>query len=211
MRARLWRKGYVDQTLSAANHVDNVKAMTPATNWDSASHLNVYQIVAKGYVDQTLSAVNPCGSCDLGYACDEGQGTCELNLPFCEDGWCLIPQGPFRIGAFPDEACRNVTEAPQHWVTITNSFWMQQTEVTQGQWTDLIGVNPSYFDECGKDCPIEMVTWYDAIYYANKLSEKEGLEACYKLANCSGEVTNNLVCEVSFIGVDCEGSPAHRG
>ena len=53
------------------------------------------------------------------------------------------------------------------------------TEVTQGLYFAVKGTNPSRFTECGPDCPVEYVSWDDAISFANKLSKKQGLKPCY--------------------------------
>ena len=83
---------------------------------------------------------------------------------------------------------------------------MQQTEVTQGDWHRLIGNNLSRFSDCGEDCPVENVSWYDAVYYANELSEAENLESCYRLDGCTGAVGVDLNnCNVFFKGLGCEG------
>ena len=52
-------------------------------------------------------------------------------------------------------------------------------EVTQGEYETLMGKNPSDFKKCGATCPVEQVSWYDAVAYANALSDKEGLTRCY--------------------------------
>jgi len=83
---------------------------------------------------------------------------------------------------------------------------MKQTEVTQKEWSTLIGNNPSEFRDCGEDCPVERVNWYDAVYYANRLSEAENLESCYRLDGCTGAVGVDLNnCNVFFKGLDCKG------
>ena len=51
---------------------------------------------------------------------------------------------------------------------------MQKTEVTQGQWKAVMGENPSYFKNCGDDCPVESVSWEDARAFIQKLNEIEG-------------------------------------
>ena len=63
-------------------------------------------------------------------------------------------------------------------VKIPNqNFEMLKTEVTQKLYQEVMGENPSYFK--GDDLPVEMVSWYDAIYFCNKLSEKFDYEPVY--------------------------------
>ncbi len=90
----------------------------------------------------------------------------------------FIGPGTFAMGSPPSEDARNDDEA-SHPVTITRPFWLQATEVTQGQWQALMGSNPSGFASCGRDCPVENVSWDDAVAFLNRLSDKEGLERCY--------------------------------
>lgn len=66
-------------------------------------------------------------------------------------------------------------------ITTTKSFYIHQFEVTQSQFLDLMLYNPSAFS--GDNRPVENVTWYDAITYANKLSEKEGFDKFYNISN----------------------------
>jgi len=48
------------------------------------------------------------------------------------------------------------------------------TEVTQGQWKMVMGENPSYFKDCGDDCPVEQVSWDDCQEFITKLNQMEG-------------------------------------
>ena len=89
-----------------------------------------------------------------------------------------IPAGSFTMGSPSSEPGRDDDEV-QHEVRLTRGFWMGTTEVTQGLWQSVTGSNPSYFSNCGANCPVEQVSWYDAVKFANALSEREGLEACY--------------------------------
>lgn len=109
-------------------------------------------------------------------------------------------------GVFP--AGRNVT---------LSSFYMGKYEVTQTEYKSVMegqkvtvngteytladspsycdGVNENYKVDFGKDHanhPVENVTWFDAVYYCNALSTKEGLEPCYTITVAtvsSGHIT----------------------
>ncbi|KPA13875.1 Sulphatase-modifying factor domain protein [Candidatus Magnetomorum sp. HK-1] len=72
----------------------------------------------------------------------------------------LIPAGTFVMGSPSDELGRDGAET-QYTVTLTESFYMQTTEVTQGQWKAVMGNNPSNFDSCGLNCPVEYISWDD--------------------------------------------------
>ena len=85
-----------------------------------------------------------------------------------------IPAGSFMMGSPSGEAGRDSDEGPQHRVTISRSFYMQTTEVTQAQWKSVMGSNPSRFKNCGGDCPVERVRWNDAQEFIKRLNRKEG-------------------------------------
>jgi len=72
----------------------------------------------------------------------------------------LIPAGTFVMGSPSDELGHQNHEA-QYTVTISESYYIQTTEVTQGQWEAVMGSNPSYFGSCGMNCPVETVSWND--------------------------------------------------
>ncbi len=81
------------------------------------------------------------------------------------------------MGSSAEEMCRDSWEGPVHSVTISHDFTIQSTEVTQQQWVDVFGNNPSIF--IGMNRPVEYVTWYDCCIYCNRLSQTEGLTPCY--------------------------------
>lgn len=63
-------------------------------------------------------------------------------------------------------------------VTISN-FYIGKYEVTQKEWIEVMGSNPSKFR--GDNLPVEMVSWYDCVEYCNKRSIKEGLKPYYNI------------------------------
>jgi formylglycine-generating enzyme required for sulfatase activity len=103
-----------------------------------------------------------------------------ISAPIAPPGMVYVSPGSFIMGSPVDELGRKVDE-DEHEVILTHGFFMGQHEVTQAEWTEVMGNNPSYFDACGPDCPVEMVNWYDALAYCNARSAMEGLEEAYIL------------------------------
>ncbi len=82
----------------------------------------------------------------------------------------VIPAGSFDMGSNTGDD----NEKPVHHVTIGHAFAMGKTEVTQGQWKAIMGNNPSKFDKCGDNCPVEQVSWDDVQTFIEKLNAKTG-------------------------------------
>jgi formylglycine-generating enzyme required for sulfatase activity len=80
-----------------------------------------------------------------------------------------IPAGEFRMGSPSGEPGRYSNEK-QHRVRISKSFFLGETEVTQGLWRAVMGSNPSYFKNCGNNCPVEQVSWKDCQEFIRKLN-----------------------------------------
>ncbi len=79
-----------------------------------------------------------------------------------------VPAGCYEMGCgnwtsdcFPDEK-------PVHEVCV-DGFWMGKTEVTQGQWNQVTGENPSEFKK-SDNYPVEKVSWPEIEKYIKKLS-----------------------------------------
>ena len=74
--------------------------------------------------------------------------------------------------------------------TLTRSYFVSRTEVTQAQWQAVYGVLPARlaFPSCGPTCPVEGVSWWESIDLANRLSESNGLTPCYSVSDCAGTV-----------------------
>lgn len=78
----------------------------------------------------------------------------------------LIPEGEFIL--LEEEG----TESSNYNLTISEPFYMGKYEVTQIQWLEIMGVNPSYY--LGYDSPVDHVSWNDVQEFIDKLNEKEG-------------------------------------
>jgi formylglycine-generating enzyme required for sulfatase activity len=70
----------------------------------------------------------------------------------------LVPSGTFMMGCSPSNqyGC-NVDENPVHEVTLTQPFYLGRYEVTQAQWTAVMGSNPSSFQGPSSQVPAEQV------------------------------------------------------
>ena len=86
-------------------------------------------------------------------------------------------------------------------VTLTQDYFLGETEVTQGEYEAVMGVNPSFFDACGEDCPLERISWHMAAAYTNALSDSADLESCY---TCTGE-GDTVSCEAALSPYECAG------
>jgi serine/threonine protein kinase/formylglycine-generating enzyme required for sulfatase activity len=116
----------------------------------------------------------------------------------------LIPPGEFLMGSTAEEieTALNVavedkylqeiirSEGPQHRVILTRPLYVGVTEVTQSQYEQVMGMNPSHFSATGGgkelvatvetgNHPVETVSWNDAAEFCAKLSQREGLKPFY--------------------------------
>lgn len=98
----------------------------------------------------------------------------------------LVKGGEFKMGNTVEEEGFE-DEIPVHQVTLSD-YYISTYEVTQSEWEEVMGSNPSTF--IGKMKPVENISWFDAIDFSNKLSEKEGLKPCYTIGR-----NNNVTCD----------------
>jgi formylglycine-generating enzyme required for sulfatase activity len=88
----------------------------------------------------------------------------------------LIPKGKFTMGSPASEEGRYENET-EHEVTISKDYYLGVTEVTQGQYEKVIGVNPSFWQKRvirksdSSMYPVEQVTWEDAVEFCKELSD----------------------------------------
>ena len=99
----------------------------------------------------------------------------------------LVEGGTFMMGSRDGES----DEKPIHEVTVS-SFWIGKYEVTQNEWMEVMGDNPSEWK--GENLPVENISWLDAVGYCNERSIREGLTPCY---SGSGD---NIICNWSANG-----------
>lgn len=95
-----------------------------------------------------------------------------------------VPAATFQMGSPSQEAGRFSDEG-LHVVTLTRGFSITATEVTQLEWARLMGNQPSGFSGQGLR-PVERVSWFDALAFANEKSRAEGRNPAYDLGSCTG-------------------------
>lgn len=88
----------------------------------------------------------------------------------------LIPAGEFKMGSPSGEGGRIDNEGPVHTVTIEKAYYLSKYEVTQKQWMEVMGSNPSYFKFWGDDLPVDQISWNDVQEFIRKLNAKEGTD-----------------------------------
>ena len=93
----------------------------------------------------------------------------------------VVRGGTFAMGSPPGEPERDNNEA-QHQVTVTRSFYLGVYEVTQGEFTKVMGYNPSTVRGSAR-LPVQTVSWFDAVSFCNGLSQLDGLDVAYEISN----------------------------
>jgi len=90
-----------------------------------------------------------------------------------------IPPGNFVMGSPKEEKQRNDSEV-QHKVTLTRGFYMGVYLVTQEQWQEVMGKNPSQFTG-EKNLPVDTVSWNECQEFIKKLQAKDPEKKAYRL------------------------------
>ncbi|MCL2805460.1 MAG: SUMF1/EgtB/PvdO family nonheme iron enzyme [Treponema sp.] len=93
------------------------------------------------------------------------------------DNMVRINGGTFTMGSPENEPGRRSNE--QQWQVTVSSFYMRKNLVTQKEYQDVMGTNTSFFK--GDNLPVDSLTWYEAVEYCNKLSQREGLTPAYTI------------------------------
>jgi formylglycine-generating enzyme required for sulfatase activity len=86
----------------------------------------------------------------------------------------LVRGGSFFMGCTPEQSldCES-DEKPNQKVEISD-FYLGQYEVTQKEWVEVMGSNPSNFNNCD-DCPVENISWNDVQEFIPRLNAKTGI------------------------------------
>ena len=126
------------------------------------------------------SAPNPAS--DAGAPAASAQPAAKAAAP---EGMVALPGGMYWMGCAPtDKECVE-NEKPRHQVTL-KPFSIDKNEVTQAQYQEAIGSNPSAFKDCA-NCPVEQVAYADAQAYCQKIGKRLPTEAEWEYAARGGK------------------------
>ncbi len=134
------------------------------------------------------------------------------NTELFEDGLVSVKGGTFTMGN-EKVTGKYAYQHQVHQVTVGN-FYMAPAEVTQAEFYEIMGYNPSYHNgsdsgrmpvegEVQDQRPVEHISWYEALIYCNLLSRKNRLKPCYSM-----EINGKNVTDTSKWGeIPEKGSP----
>lgn len=108
----------------------------------------------------------------------------DLGLP--EHPWVLVPPHIFLRGTDDPRALDH--EGPAQRVELTHTMMVASTEVSVAEWRAITQTEPALRSGCD-DCPVERVSWYEAVRFANLLTafqqiREPDLTPCYELVDC---------------------------
>jgi formylglycine-generating enzyme required for sulfatase activity len=134
----------------------------------------------------------------------------------------LIPKGTFTMGSPPNERGSEEDER-QHEVTISKDYYLGAFEVTQAQYSAVMGVNPSHFQdqkvaerhpETGRivkdvdasNHPVDQVSWNDAIAFCKRLSALQKEKSAGRKYRLPTEAEWEYACRARSNGAYCFGN-----
>lgn len=92
-----------------------------------------------------------------------------------------IEPGSFWMGTDNDpKSSGGSDEDPMHEVTLSRGFYVSKYEITQAQWSTIMGDNPSPGYNIGINKPVSQVTWYNAVRFCNRLSNIKSLQEVFR-------------------------------
>ena len=147
---------YIDE-----NYIKNLNANTVVTldNIPSGAH----RVIIKG--EETIEKqVEISSGLTYHVTFEKNKHAVREDLP----EMVLVERGTFQMGSNSG----NEEEKPAHTVTLS-SFYIGKYEVTQKQWKEIMGDNPSRFNDCD-NCPVENVNWNAIQEFLRKLNTKTG-------------------------------------
>ncbi|MBF0584160.1 MAG: formylglycine-generating enzyme family protein [Magnetococcales bacterium] len=121
------------------------------------------------------------------YSCHSDEWRCPLTGML----FIWVPGGTFQMGG------GNCSDSkPVHPVTLTG-VWVGKYPVTQDEWTEIMGQNPSHCQKGGRH-PVEQVSWNDVTEFIDKLNQRG--DGNYRLPT---EAEWEYACRAGGMGRNC--------
>ena len=179
----------VGETTTLTASVTPANATNKSVTWSSL-HTNVATVDA---LTGVVTGVSTGTATICATAADESGVTAEKGVtvtsPFPEPGMVFVEGGTFTMGAPDSDTEAFDDERPTHQVTLS-SFYIGKYEVTQKEWTAVMGDNPSWLK--GDNLPVERVSWNDIVGTTGNSEEINGIRYyedgfIYKLNAATGK------------------------
>lgn len=97
-----------------------------------------------------------------------------FDMVYCPPGRFKMGEGE---GTFTEDGSLEGYQYAAHEVELTRGFWLAETPVTQALYLAVMGPHPTSLR--GPELPVDMITWYDAAAFCQRLSELLGLTSPY--------------------------------
>ena len=126
---------------------------------------------------------------------ESGADTLEFTVGDVSFKMIRVEHGEFMMGATDEQENPSDDEKPAHRVTLTDDYYIGETQVTQALWEAVMGNNPSYFKY--DNLPVENVSWDDCHEFTEKLNRMTGkrfrlpTEAEWEFAARGGNKSNH--------------------
>jgi formylglycine-generating enzyme required for sulfatase activity len=156
----------------STNGSDPTKATGTKIAGGTSPYLHAGLIYGTEYRYTVVSVRGGQKSAESTVACGTPTPPVGTQRNFCGIEFVWIPAGTFQMGSPTDETNRWPDESPLHLVEISRGFWMSKYEITQAQYSNFVGVNPSYFN--GPNRPVEQVGWVETPAFCTNLAATLG-------------------------------------
>lgn len=157
----------VSGQVGSTSVVQYADAVQDPDNWKTVTNL-VLKSASQTWYDSTIQA----GERRF-YRVIPLSGGTSTNLPsdlVSKMAW--MASGTFKMGSPDTDPDRVDLETPVSTVILSKGYWISKFEVTQQEFQDLMGYNPSYF-QTDPRLPVESVSWSEAVNYCTALTAQE--------------------------------------